>query len=78
MNKDTIKGKWNEMKGALKERWSQLTDDDILHMEGSRDKLLGKLRKLYGYTKEKAQTELDNFFKKHEKKDNQEKKEPEA
>lgn len=61
MNSDIFKGKWNEIKGQVKQKWSKLTDDDIKLIEGKKDELLGVLQKKYGYSKEEAKNELDKF-----------------
>ena len=61
MNKDTIQGDWNILKGKLKEKWGKLTDDDITQINGKKEELLGKLQTQYGYTKDKAAKELADF-----------------
>jgi uncharacterized protein YjbJ (UPF0337 family) len=62
MKKDILKGKWKEMKGAIKEKWGKLTDDDLTEMEGKEEKLLGLLQKRYGYTEDKARKEYNDFI----------------
>jgi uncharacterized protein YjbJ (UPF0337 family) len=57
MNEDILKGKWNQMKGSVKQWWGKLTDDDIQRIDGSYDKLVGKVQERYGYTKEEAEKE---------------------
>ncbi len=52
MNKLEIKGTWNETKGKLKQKYADLTDDDLLFEEGKEDELLGRLQKKTGQTKE--------------------------
>jgi uncharacterized protein YjbJ (UPF0337 family) len=52
MNKFTIKGNWNEMSGKLKQKYANLTDDDLLYREGKEDELEGRLQKKIGVTKE--------------------------
>jgi uncharacterized protein YjbJ (UPF0337 family) len=52
MNKLGIKGEWNEVAGKLKQKYAELTDDDLLLEEGKEDELLGKLQKRLGKTKE--------------------------
>ena len=42
MNENTIKGQWEQVKGAVKETWGDLTDDEITQLEGNRQKLSGK------------------------------------
>ncbi|SNS05167.1 Uncharacterized conserved protein YjbJ, UPF0337 family [Belliella buryatensis] len=47
-----IKGNWNELKGKLKEKFGELTDDDLAYAEGQEDQLLGKIQKKTGAAKE--------------------------
>jgi uncharacterized protein YjbJ (UPF0337 family) len=65
MNADILKGKWKEIKGGLKQRWGKLTDDDVTQIEGIEDKLLGFLQKRYGYTKEIAEKEYEEFMSRY-------------
>jgi uncharacterized protein YjbJ (UPF0337 family) len=64
MNADVIKGKWKQINGRIKERWGNLTDDDLDVAEGHSEYLAGKLQERYGWTKEKAQDELREFSSK--------------
>jgi uncharacterized protein YjbJ (UPF0337 family) len=57
MNEDILKGKWQEIKGRVKEKWGKLTDNDLGEIEGKGEKLLGILRKKYGYIRDKAEPE---------------------
>jgi uncharacterized protein YjbJ (UPF0337 family) len=61
MNWDQIKGNWKQISGKVKEKWGKLTDDDLTTAAGQREQLLGLLQKRYGYAKEKAEQELDQF-----------------
>jgi uncharacterized protein YjbJ (UPF0337 family) len=61
MNSDTFKGQWHQVKGELKTQWGKLTDDDINQIEGQSEKLIGKLQERYGFAKDRAQQEFDNF-----------------
>ena len=61
MTWDEIKGNWREYKGRLKEKWGELTDDDLDRIEGKRDQLLGILQNRYGRTRERAENELRDF-----------------
>lgn len=54
MNKLTFKGTWNEVQGKLKQKYGQLTDDDLVYSEGKHDELLGRLQKKLG----KAEDEI--------------------
>lgn len=53
MNTLTLRGNWNEMKGKLKQKYANLTDDDLLFEEGKEDELFGRLQQKTGETKEK-------------------------
>jgi uncharacterized protein YjbJ (UPF0337 family) len=55
MNWDEVTGKWNQLKGSVKERWGKLTDDDLTMIDGKRDRMIGKIQERYGITKEKAE-----------------------
>ncbi|WP_103664050.1 CsbD family protein [Gracilimonas amylolytica] len=58
MNDLTIKGNWNELKGKLKQKYSDLTDDDLVFTEGKEDELFGRLQKKLGKTKDEIKKEL--------------------
>lgn len=64
MNKDTIKGDWNLLKGKVKEKWGKLTDDDLTKINGKKEQLLGAIQKKYGLAKDKAEQELNEWEKK--------------
>jgi uncharacterized protein YjbJ (UPF0337 family) len=64
MNSDIIQGKWKQLSGRIKERWGNLTDDDLDVAEGHSDYLAGKLQERYGWSKEKVQQELRDFSSK--------------
>lgn len=55
---DKIKGNWNELKGKIKQKYADLTDDDLLYVEGKEDELLGKLQQKLGKTKEELEDEF--------------------
>ena len=63
MNWDIIEGKWEQLKGSVKEKWGDLTDDELTQAAGKRDKLAGKLQEPYGWTKDEAEKQVDDFFK---------------
>jgi uncharacterized protein YjbJ (UPF0337 family) len=62
MNMDIVEGTWKEIRGKVQQRWAELTDNDLDHIEGHRIELEGLLQKRYGYTKERARQEVDIFF----------------
>ena len=65
MNKDIAAGKREQLKGAVKEQWGRITDDELTEIAGKRDKLHGLLRERYGYSEEKARAEIDRFYGTH-------------
>jgi uncharacterized protein YjbJ (UPF0337 family) len=56
-----LKGNWNEVKGKLKQKYGQLTDDDLSFAAGKEDELLGRLQKKLGKSKEDLRTELETL-----------------
>ena len=60
MNKDILKGKWKQFKGSVKQHWSKLTDDDIEFVQGSFEKLVGKVQERHGRTREQAEKECND------------------
>ena len=52
MNKQQVKGNWDEQKGKLKQKFAALTDNDLLFAEGKKDEMLGRLQIKLGKTKE--------------------------
>jgi uncharacterized protein YjbJ (UPF0337 family) len=63
MNTDQMSGKWKQMKGAAKQQWGKLTEDDLQVIDGKREALAGKLQERYGMAKEDAQKKADDWFK---------------
>lgn len=61
MNLDIVKGNWKKLTGEAKIRWSNLTDDELLNIDGQRDKLCGLLQARYGYAKERAEKEIEDW-----------------
>jgi uncharacterized protein YjbJ (UPF0337 family) len=56
-----FKGQWNEIKGKLKQKYGQLTDDDLMFAEGKDDEMLGRLQKKLGKTKEDIRKEIESL-----------------
>ena len=65
MNDDVMKGKWKQIKGEVKSQWGKLTDDDVDQAEGDAEKLIGRVQERYGYAREDAKREVDDFFRRH-------------
>ena len=64
MEKQEIKGTWNEMKGKLKQKYGELTDDDLTYAEGKEDELYGRLQQRLWKTKEQIKEEKKLSVKK--------------
>ena len=56
-----LKGNWNEIKGKLKQKYGQLTDQDLTFAEGKEDELLGRLQKRLGRAKEELRAEIEDM-----------------
>jgi len=63
MNPDVLKGKWHQLKGDIKTKWSRLTDDDLGVVNGDVEKLVGRIQERYGYARDDAKREVDAFIK---------------
>jgi uncharacterized protein YjbJ (UPF0337 family) len=61
MNWDQIEGKWKQMKGTLRDKWGKLTDDDLERIGGNKDKLVGALQERYGWERDQAERESENW-----------------
>ena len=61
MTKLQFKGSWNEVKGKLKQKYAELTDDDLTFAEGKEDELLGRLQKRLGKSKDEIRREIEEF-----------------
>jgi uncharacterized protein YjbJ (UPF0337 family) len=61
MTKLELKGSWNEVKGKLKQKYAQLSDDDVAFAEGKEDELLGRLQQKLGKSKEDLRTEIESL-----------------
>ena len=63
MNKPWLNGKWNEYKGKAREKWGDLTDDDLDKIEGRREQLVGAIQQRYGKEREEVERELNEWEK---------------
>jgi uncharacterized protein YjbJ (UPF0337 family) len=62
MNEERLKGKWNQIKGELKKKWGKLTDDDLTVINGKREQLEGRIQQRYGYAKDQAKKDVDDWY----------------
>jgi uncharacterized protein YjbJ (UPF0337 family) len=56
-----MRGSWNEVKGKLKQKYADLTDDDLMYAEGKEDELFGRLQKRLGKSKEELKKEIEKI-----------------
>jgi uncharacterized protein YjbJ (UPF0337 family) len=63
MNRDTIQGNWKQFKGKLKEKWGQLTDDELDEAEGKAEQIAGIVQERYGLAKDEAQRQVREIEK---------------
>lgn len=61
MEKLRMKGAWNEVKGKLKQKYGQLTDDDLTFTEGKEDEMYGRLQQRLGKTKDEIRNEIEKL-----------------
>jgi len=64
MNWDIVEGNWNQWKGHLKEKWGDLTDDDIQRLHGKKDQLAGAIQERYGIARDEADRQIDEWASK--------------
>lgn len=64
MNADQLEGKWMQLKGEVKQRWSKFTDDDLQLIEENYDKFVGKAQEWYGDKKEEIMKWADEWHPK--------------
>jgi uncharacterized protein YjbJ (UPF0337 family) len=62
MNTDTLEGQWKQLRGKVRERWGELTDDELDQIAGKRDQLVGKIQEKYGYARDEAERQVDSFL----------------
>jgi uncharacterized protein YjbJ (UPF0337 family) len=62
MDWDRVEGNWKQMKGKVKEKWGNLTDDDLDRIGGRREQLEGVLQERYGIAKDQARKDVDTWF----------------
>jgi uncharacterized protein YjbJ (UPF0337 family) len=58
-NSKEISGEWEQLKGKLKQKYAQLTDDDLLHEEGKEQEMWGRLQEKIGKTEKEIKALFD-------------------
>lgn len=62
MNWDIVEGKWNQVKGSIRQKWGKITDSEIETIAGEKDKFLGLIQERYGKRRDEAERELDDWL----------------
>jgi uncharacterized protein YjbJ (UPF0337 family) len=63
MSDDILKGKWKQLRGQVQQKWGDLTNDDLDKIQGAQTEFEGLLQERYGYTKERAKQEVNDFLR---------------
>lgn len=61
MNEDTLKGQWSQLKGAVREQWGKLTNDDLDQIQGRSEQLVGKIQERYGIARDEARRQVETW-----------------
>jgi uncharacterized protein YjbJ (UPF0337 family) len=61
MNWDQIQGNWKQIQGKAREKWGDLTDDDMAMIGDRKDQLVGQIQAKYGKAKDDAEREIDEW-----------------
>ena len=59
---DRVEGNWKQFMGLAKEKWGQLTDDELIAIDGRRDQLEGKIQERYGIGKDQVRKDVDDWL----------------
>ena len=66
MDTNILQGKWHQLKGSVKAQWGKLTNDDVDQIDGNFERLVGRVQERYGYLKDRAEQEVNDFLTRHE------------
>lgn len=61
MNWDRVEGNWNEFKGKMRQKWADLTDDEIEQLKGKREEMFGRLQKTLGERRDVIEREINTI-----------------
>ena len=62
MDWNRVEGNWKQFKGRVKEKWGDLTDDDLDKINGQRDQLEGVIQERYGTAKDQVRKDIDAWL----------------
>lgn len=61
MNKDIAEGNWKKLTGRVKEKWGELTNDEVDEIQGRQENFIGKMQEKYGMKRDEAEKEWDQL-----------------
>jgi uncharacterized protein YjbJ (UPF0337 family) len=61
INAQEIQGRWNQLRGQVKEKWGQLTDDDLAIQGGNVDQLVGRIQQKTGVARDQIEKFLNDL-----------------
>jgi uncharacterized protein YjbJ (UPF0337 family) len=61
-NKLELKGHWHQVKGKLKEKFAELTDNDLMYTEGKEEELLGRIQQRTGKSRREIEKDIEGFL----------------
>ncbi len=62
MNWDQVSGNWQQFKGKVREKWGDLTEDEVARLEGNRDQLVGRIQERYGIARDEAERQVSDWL----------------
>jgi uncharacterized protein YjbJ (UPF0337 family) len=63
MDWNRVEGNWKQMKGAVKQQWGKLTDDDLTQIDGSRERLEGIIQERYGIARDETRKQIASWYR---------------
>ena len=63
-NWEQVAGKWKQFSGQVKKKWGNLSDDELMQVNGRRDVLVVKIQERYGIAREEANKQIDEWISK--------------
>ena len=61
MNEDVLKGQWTQLKGKVREKWGNLTNEDLDKIQGRTEQLVGRIQERYGLARDEAERQVRDF-----------------
>lgn len=62
MDWNRVEGNWKQMKGKIKEKWGDLTDDDLTQIDGNGEQIEGKIQERYGIAEDQVKEDVDRWY----------------